>query len=141
MPALPVVLMDDVIDDAVRFVNMSKSAVAQAARPRIIFFACDVIVRFVEQFQRAMKTAAAVQARIDRRMIVQVLAVIDGGVLDFADSLVDLIDGVLLLVILPFRVSKVAQMGAGVTQIGQRVQICRMSARIVSEAQGRAQGE
>ena len=45
-------------DDAVRFVDVAEGAIAQTAHGRIIFFAGDIIVRLVEQFQGAVIAAA-----------------------------------------------------------------------------------
>jgi hypothetical protein len=65
-------LNDPVIDDAVRFVDVLQSAIPQTAHGRIVFLACDVIVSFIQQFQRAVVAAGAVHSGIDRRMIVQI---------------------------------------------------------------------
>jgi hypothetical protein len=42
-----------------------------------------------------VETAAPIEARINRRMVVQILAVIDGGFLDFVDGFIDFVNGFL----------------------------------------------
>jgi hypothetical protein len=78
-----------------RFVDVVESAIAQTTHCRIIFFAGDIVMRLVEQLQRAVVSAGAVHLRIHRRMIVHVLAIIDGGVLDLPNGFVDLVHGML----------------------------------------------
>jgi hypothetical protein len=122
-----------VIDDVMGFVDVVQGTVAKAAYSRIVFFAGDVIVRFIEQFHRAMKTAGAVHAGIDRRVIVQILAVVNRGVLDFFDGLINLINGVLFFFVHVMSGSQVLQMGTRVAQVGERVQICGMHSRFFSK--------
>jgi hypothetical protein len=71
--------------------------------------------------------------RIDRRMIVQVLAVVNGSMLDFGDGLVDLGDGVVFFTVHMTGVSLMFQVGASMAQVGEGVQVSRMSSRIVCE--------
>jgi hypothetical protein len=127
-----------VTNDAVRLIDVVDGAIAQAAHGRIIFFTGNIIVRLVEQFQRAMKAASAIHVRVDRRMVVQVLAVIDGGVFDFPNSFVNLVDGVLFLPVLVCGVGPLAQVSARVPEIGERVQVGRMPSRFIGESQTRA---
>jgi hypothetical protein len=134
-------LHDQVIDDAVGFVDVMQGAVAQAARGGIVFFARDVVVSFIEQFHGAVKAAGAVHAGIDWRMIVQVLAVVDRGALDLIDGFVDLFNGVLFLFIHVMRWSEVLKMGAGVAQVGEGVQVGWMPSRFVGESNGGAQSD
>jgi ethanolamine utilization microcompartment shell protein EutS len=55
------------IDDAMGFVDVMKGAIAKAAHGRVIFFAGDIVVSFVEQFHGAVIASGAIHARIDRR--------------------------------------------------------------------------
>ena len=126
------------IDDAVGFVDMLQSAITQAAYGRVIFFPGDVIVSFVQQLQRSVIAAGAVHSCIDRRMIVQVLAVVDRCALDFADCSVDLCDGVLFFPVHVMSGRQVFQVSAGVAEIGERVQVGRMSSRFVGKTRSRA---
>jgi len=138
---LPAILLDDVTDDAVRLVDVVDGAIAQAADGRIVFFASDIIVRLVEQFQRAMKAAPAIHVGIDRRMVFQVLAIINGGALDFPNGFVNLIDSVLFLPVLVCGVGPLAQVSARVPQVGERMQVGRMRSRFISESRGSADSD
>jgi hypothetical protein len=127
-----------VIDDVVRFVDVMQGAIAQSSHRRIIFFARDVIVGPIQQFLRAVKATGAIHSCIDRRMIVQILSVIDRSSLDFVDGFVDLFNGVLLFLVHVMGGSQVFQVSAGMPQIGERVQICRMPPWLVGKAHGSA---
>jgi len=122
-----------VIDDAVGFVDVVDGAIAQTTHGRIIFFAGNVVVRFIQQFHRAVKTAGAVHASIDRRVIVQILAVVNRGAFDFFDGLINLINGVLFFFVHVMRGRQVFQMSTRVAQIGERVQIGGMHSRFFSK--------
>jgi hypothetical protein len=122
-----------VIDDAMSLVNVMKSAIPQTAHGRVIFFAGDVIVSSVEQFHRAMKTAGAVHSCIDRRMIIQVLAVVNCGALNFFDGSINLFNGMLFFFVHVMSGSQVFEMGAGVAEIGERMQVGGMPSRFVGE--------
>jgi len=128
-------LHDQVIDNAVRFVDMAEGAIAQTAYGRIIFFAGDIIVRLVEQFQGAVIAASVSHVRIDRRMVIQILAIINRSALDLSDGSIDLGDGVILLSIHPAGPCPALQMSASVAQVGERVQVCRMPPRFIGEGQ------
>jgi hypothetical protein len=138
---LPVILLDQVIDNAVGLVDVVDGAIAQTPNPRIIFFAGNIVVRLVEQFQCAVKAASAVHVGIDRRMVFKVLAVINRGILDFPNGLVDLFDGVLFFTVHMFGRSELAQVRARVSQVGQGMQVSRMSSRFVREGQSGAHGD
>src|SRR5271165_3225984 len=88
-------LVDYVIDDAVGLVDVMDGTIAQAAGVRIIFLTGDVVVRFVEQFERAMETTRSIHAGIYGRMVVQVLAIINCSPFDLIDCPVDFVNGVL----------------------------------------------
>jgi hypothetical protein len=138
---LPVVLDDQVIDDAVGFVDVVDGAIAETADTGIIFFAGNIVVRLVEQFEGAVEAAAAVHAGVDRRMIFQILAVINRGTLDFANGFIDFFDGVLFFAVHMFGRCHLAQMSAGVAQVGEGVQVGRMASGFVREGQSGAHGD
>jgi len=138
---LPVILPDQVVDDAVGLVDVMDGAIAQTADGRVIFFAGNIVVRLVEQFQRAVKAASALHVGVDRRMVFKVLAVINRGVLDFPDGFVDLFDGVLFFAVHMLGRRQLAEVGARVPQVGERVQVSRMSSRFVGESQSGADGD
>ena len=107
--------------------------------PRADFFDWWVMPRAyperVRQFQRAMKAAAAFHLRIDRRMVVQILPVVNRSPLNLVDRSVDLFDGVLFFLIHVIGGGQVFQMSARMPQVGKRVQVCRMPSRLVSEGE------
>jgi hypothetical protein len=138
---LPVILADQVIDNAVGFVDVVDGAIAQAADGRIVFFAGDVVMGLVEQFKGAVKAAGAIHVRIDGRMVVQILAVIDGGALDFADGFVDFLNGVLLFVVHVLGRRQLAQVSARMPQVSESVQVGGMPSRFVGEGQGSADSD
>jgi len=128
-------LHDQVIDDAVRFVDVAEGAIAQTAHGGIIFFAGDIIVRLVEQFQSAVIAASASYVRIYRRMVIQILAIINRGALDLSDGFVDLLDGVIFFSIHAARPCSSLQVSARVAQVGERVQVGRMPSGFIGEGQ------
>jgi hypothetical protein len=137
---LPVILPDQMVDDAVGFVDVVDGAIAQAPDGRIIFLAGNVVMRLVEQFEGAVKAAGAIHVRIDGRMVVQILAVVDGGALDFVDRFVDFLNGVLLFVVHMLGRRQLAEVSARVPQVSESVQVGGMPSRFVSERQGGANG-
>src|SRR5271157_45613 len=114
---------------------MAEGAIAQPAYGWIIFFAGDIIVRLVEQFQGAVIATSVSHVRIDRRMVIQILAIINRSTLDLSDGFVDFFEGVILFSIHPAGPCLALQMSAGVAQVGERVQVCRMSPRFIGEGQ------
>jgi hypothetical protein len=132
-------LNDQVIDDAMRFVDVMKGTIPKPPHGRVIFFPGDVIVSFIEQFHRAVKAAGAVHPYVDWRMIVQILAVVDRSPLNFVDGFIDLVNGVLFFFVHVMGGSQILQMSAGMPQISKRVQICRMASRFVGKANSSAQ--
>jgi hypothetical protein len=128
-------LHDQVIDDAVRFVDVVEGAIAQTTHGGIIFFAGDIIVRLVEQFQSTVIAASAFYVRIDRRMVIQILAIINRSVLDLSDGFVDLLHGVIFFSIHAAGPSCGLQVSAGVAQVGESVQVGRMPSRFIGEGQ------
>ncbi len=134
-------LNDQVIDDVMRFVDVVQRAIPKTSHRWIVFFSCDVIVGLIQQLLGAMKTASASHPRIDWRVVIQILAVVDRSPLNFVDGFVDLVDGVLFLFVHVIGGSQVLQMSAGMPQIGQRVQIGRMPSRFLGNAQRGASGK
>jgi len=134
-------LYDQVIDDTVRFVDVVEGAIPQTAHGWIVFFPSDVVASLIQQFKRAAIAAAAVHLPGDRRVIVQILAVVNRGPLDFVDGFINLVDGVLFFFVHVMGGSQVLQMSARGPQIGERVQVCRMPSRFVGEGQRGAEGD
>jgi len=123
------------IDDAMGFVDVMERTVAQTARRGIIFLAGDIVVRLVEQFQRTVIATLTAHMSIDRGMIIQVLAVINRSVFDLSDGAVNFVDGALFFVIDAVGRREPVQVSPGVTQVGQRVQVCRMPPWFVGPGQ------
>jgi len=127
------------IDNVMCFVDMMDGAIAQTSYGRVVFFASDIVVCLIQQFLRAVKAAGAIQSSIDRRMIVQVLAIVNRGPFNFVDRLVNLADRVLFFFIHVMGRGQVFEMSAGVPQIGQCMEIGWMPSRFVGKAQGGAE--
>jgi hypothetical protein len=128
-------LNDQMIDDAMGFVDVVQRSVAKTAHGRVIFFPGNVIVSFIQKFHGAVTAAGSVHVRIDRRMIVQVLAVVNRCPLDFVDGFVDLVDGVFFFFIHVMSGRQVFEMSASVAEIGERVQVSRMPSGFVGECE------
>jgi hypothetical protein len=134
-------LENQVIDDVMSFVDVMQGAVAETSYPGVVFFAGDVVVRFIKQFERAMEATGPVHAGVDWRMVVQVLAVVDGGAFDFFNGAVNFFDGMLFFLVHVVCGGKVFQVSAGVAQVGEGVQIGRMHSRFFGKGEGSANGE
>jgi hypothetical protein len=120
-----------VVDGAV---DVSERALLQALRKAVIFFMRDVLAGLVQKLARTMQTAGVIQAGINRRMIVQVFAIVDRSSLDLRDGVIDRVDRFFFLVP-QFAASMNIQVGASRAKIRQSVQIGRMlslSGRIAS---------
>jgi hypothetical protein len=134
-------LHNKMIDDVVGFVDVHNSAIPQAAHRGIVFFVGDVVVRFIQQFEGAMESAGAIHSGINRRMLVQVLAIPNRSSLDFIDSPVDFLNGVALFFVHVITRSRVFQVRASVPQVSECVQISRMPSRFVGKGQNGAGGD
>ena len=109
-----------------RLVDVLHRPPLQALRKTIVLFPRDIVVCGVEQFQGAVPAAKPVQPGVDRRVIVQILAVVNRSPLDLVDGRVDFTDRSLF----PFTQGSVAglfQVSSGGPQIAQSAQISRMS--------------
>ena len=90
--------LDSLVDLVNGPVDMAKGALLEALGKGIIFLAGDILMRLLEQFFGAMESARVVHAGVDWRMVVEILAVVDGGLLDFGNGGVDFANGFSLLV-------------------------------------------
>ena len=84
------------------FVDVPKSALLEALSESVVLFV------------GAAQAARVVETGVNRRMVVQILAVIDRGLLDFVDRLIDRVDGFLFLVA-KFAAVVTFEMGASCT--------------------------
>jgi hypothetical protein len=124
-------LLDDVngfLDVVVRLVDVFESALLETLGEGVVFFLGHIVVGFVDEFESPVETAAPIETCVNRRMIVDVLAVVDGGFLDFVDGLINFVDGMLFLVT-QFTAVGTLQMSASVAEIGQCVKIRWMLSR------------
>ena len=117
--------MNGLFDVLMSLVNVFEGALLQSLREGVVFFLGNIAVCLVDQFQRAVKPAGPIHAGVNRRMIVQVLAVVDAGLFDFVDRFIDFMDGFLLL-FLQLPAVRALQVRSGVTQVGQGVKVSRM---------------
>src|SRR5271169_274004 len=69
-------------------------------------------------------------------MIVEILAVVDGSLLDFVDGLIDFVNSMLLL-FTQFAAIRALQMGACVTEIRQSVKVSGMLSRRLRSCRSR----
>jgi hypothetical protein len=116
------------LDVVVRLVDVFKCALLEALGEGIVFFLGNVVVSFVHEFKRTVETAAPVEASINRKMIVDIFAVVDGSFLDFVDGFIDFVYSLLFL-ITQFSAIRTLQMGACMTEIRQSVKISGMLSR------------
>ncbi len=107
-------------------VNMIESAVAKSTGRGYVFGMGKIVMRFAEQPFCIVEAIHAGQVCIDRRMVVEVLAVIDGGTFDLADSSVDLLDRAGFAIIYAAVWPQLIKIGTGKTEIAQSMEISRM---------------
>src|ERR1700722_3019913 len=131
---------DQVVDSAMRFIDVMNGAIPQPARVRIIFFASYVIVRLVDQFQRLMVAPLVTEMSVDRHVVVNIFSVVDGSLLDFANGLVDLVNGAHLLVVLTVGRRDPFEMSTRIAQIAKRMQVMGMLPRFVRQTETGADG-
>ena len=121
----------DDVDALIYFVNglvdVSEGALLQALREGIILFASDILMRLLEKLLGPVQTACVIETGIHRRMVVQILAVIDRSSLDLVNGVVDCVDCFF------FFVAKLAaivtfQVRASRAKIAERVQVSGMLA-------------
>ena len=101
----------------VRLVDVHEGALLKALGRGVVFFLGDVAVGFVDEFEGTVETAAPIEAGVNCGMIVEILAVVDGGLFDFVDGLIDFVNGFLFL-LAQFAAIGVLQMGACMAEIG-----------------------
>jgi hypothetical protein len=82
-----------VLGSVQRFVDVHDGAITQATSERIVLFAGHVAVNLAQQLDGLVEAARTVVAYLHRRMVMDVLAVVDGRLLDLTDRLVDFGDG------------------------------------------------
>lgn len=73
-------------------IDVTDRTVTQSARHRIVLFTRDVLAHLVEQLERPMQAARAVRGAAHRRMVFDVLAIVDRGMLDLTNRRIDFPD-------------------------------------------------
>lgn len=111
-----------------RGVEVAEDARLKTSRGWIVFLSRAVAVSFVQQVERLVEAIGPAEAGVDRRMVVEVLAVVDRGVLDFVDRGVDFVDGVILIAF-GAVVARAFQIRASQAKVRERVHVKRMFGR------------
>ena len=70
-------------------IDMADHAVTQPARFGIIFFFLDIVMSLVQKLAGIMQASDPGFVRVNGRMISNVLAIVNCGVFDFFDGVVD----------------------------------------------------
>jgi hypothetical protein len=109
----------------VRAIDVRKHATLQTPRRGIVFFLGHVTMSLVQQFAGVMQTSGPGLVRVNVNVIVDVLAVIDGGLLDFIDGVVDIINCSALFGMQRSAIGAL-QKTSGVPQVGKSVQVSGM---------------
>jgi len=94
-------------------VDVFEGAPLQALREPVVLLFSYVVMGLVDQLEGAAKAAVPIHMGIDRRMIVEVLAVVDGSPLDFVDGFIDFVNGFPFL-LAEFPAIRALQMRSGV---------------------------
>jgi hypothetical protein len=104
------------------FVEMLDRPLLQALRKTVVLFPRDIAMRLRDEFNGPMNPSRPIEAGINHGVVIQILAVVDGSLLDGADGFVDFMDRVFFLP-LEFAVVRAFEMCSGSPQIGQCTQI------------------
>lgn len=99
-------------DRMMGLVNMTKRALLQATGVRIIFFLRHVMMGFIQQLERLANATPAGHMQIDADVVMDILAVINGGALDLVNGSVNFVDGMLFFVVNAVIRANFVQVGA-----------------------------
>jgi hypothetical protein len=114
------------VDVVVGTVDVLEYASLETAGFGIVFLLGYVMMGLVQEVAGLVQVSAPGQVRVDRFMLVDVFAVVDGSFLDFVDGMVDFFNGLTLFDVNRRAVGSMLEMGPGVAQIGEGVEIRRM---------------
>jgi hypothetical protein len=117
--------VDRCVDVVNRGVDVVKGTLLQPLSEGIIFLVREILVRFFKELLGAVQTTGVVQTGIDRRMIIQVFAVVDGRSLDIGDRVIDSANRFFLLMT-QFATAAHFEMGARRAEVRQSMKISRM---------------
>ena len=113
-----------------RLFNVAQCPVLQPASPTVRLMLVDIVVCAVQQFHRPAQAVGSTPLFIHRRMVVQVLAVVDGGFLDSRIA-ASMASTARVRRRPPSIRSLLAQVGPRMPKVGQCVQISGMRSRRV----------
>jgi len=88
---------DRVVDRVDSPVYVAEGTLLQALGKAVVFFMSDVLMSLLQELLGAVQASNMVQPSVNRRMVVQVFAVVDGRLLDFGNRVVDGMNGFFLL--------------------------------------------
>src|ERR1700722_15214218 len=120
---LPALLVEYASCGTNRAIDMADRPISPPLGVAIVLFARDVRTRLVEILQGLVDPAGMVGTLIDRRMIVQVLAVVVRGLFEIPDGGVDLTHGCRLVGALRPVTGPLIYKPARGTQVRQRMQV------------------
>ena len=83
--------------------------------------------RVVQEFHGAVETAGPIQTGVNGDAIIDVLTILNGGLFDFVDGLIDLVNRFFFFV-LQLTVIGTFEVSASSAKIGKSVQVSRMTA-------------
>ncbi len=128
-------------DRMMGLVDMVKGALLQPTSVRIIFLLGNVMMGFIQQLERLANATPAGHMQIDADMVMDILAVVNGGALDLVNGSVNFVDGMLFFVVNAVIRTNLVQVGACIPQIGERVQVVGMPSWIVRRRYRRHRGQ
>jgi len=107
------------------FVDVAEGAILKAAITKLAESSRNIIKGFIEKTQSGAHGTVWITSSGRRRREVRIPTLFDGSHLDFANSLIDLVDGVVALADEGGAIVG-QQQGAGLTEVGEGVQIVRV---------------
>jgi hypothetical protein len=123
------------VNNIAGFVDVVDSSITQPICEPIIFFAGDVVVRLVEQFESLVIPSSPVEVRIHAHVVLDIFPVVNGSLLDLVNRSINGFDGVLFFLVHVFRRSHMLKVSARIAQVRQRMQICGMTTGYVRHAE------
>jgi hypothetical protein len=117
--------VDALVDFVNGAINVAESALLQALRKAVVFLVSNILMSFFEELFGAMETASVIETGVDRRMIIQIFAIVDGGFLDFVDGIIDGVNG---FFVTEFATIMAFEMSASGAKIAESVKISGMLA-------------
>jgi hypothetical protein len=115
------------VDVVMRTIDVLENASLEAAGFGIVFFLRYIVMGLVQEVAGLVQVSAPGQVRVDRFVLVDVFAIVDRGFLDFIDGVIDFFDGLTLFDVNRAAVGTMLEMGPRVPQIGESVDVRRMT--------------